>query len=80
MRSGTALKQKKLGLSRGIYNNAGQLLFTPISYRLIINYNLLEHISTLAQTCLKLLLSIVECVNSLKNRKVRPLVGISFLD
>ena len=29
-------KTKKPGLSRGIYNNAGQLLFTPISYRLII--------------------------------------------
>ena len=49
----------------------------PIGSLLITN--LLEHISTLAQTCLKLLLSVVECVNSLKNRKVRPFAGISFL-
>lgn len=64
------LEDKKLGLSRGIYNNAGQLLFTPISYRLIINYNLLEHISTLAQTCLNCYCLLSSVLTHLKTEKL----------
>lgn len=62
------LEDKKLGLSRGIYNNAGQLLFTPISYRLIIN--LLEHISTLAQTCLNCYCLLSSVLIHLKTEKL----------
>ena len=78
MRSGTA-KTKNLGYLEEFITMPVNCFLHRFPVGSLLITNLLEHISTLAQTCLKLLLSDVECVNSLKTRKVRSFAGISFL-